>query len=61
MTQEYFPGGAVYEESILTTNKFSEEVCVPISQISELQEEPYNWGDVMVVSFNDETKGEKNA
>lgn len=60
MTQEYYPGGAVHEESILTTDEFGEEVYVSITQIPELQSDPNHWGDAMVVSFKDEIKGEND-
>lgn len=53
MNREHFPGGAIYEESIITVDENGEEVHVPLSQIPELQSEPYNWGDAMVVTFDD--------
>ncbi len=53
MSREHFPGGSVYEDSILTIDESGEEVRVPLSQISELKTEPYHWGDAMVVTFDD--------
>lgn len=58
MSKEYFPGGAVYEESILTVDEFGEEIYVPISQIPELKPDVYNWSDAMTVTFDE--KGESN-
>ena len=59
MSREYYPGGSVYEESILTVDEFGEEVRVPLSQIPELKQDPYNWGDAMVMTF-DENEGDDN-
>ncbi len=53
MSIEYFPGGSVYEESILTIDDNGEEIRIPISQIPELEVSPYNWGDAMVMTFDD--------
>ena len=53
MSIEHFPGGSVFEDAILTVNEVGEEVYVPISQISELEQNPYHWGDAMKVTFED--------
>lgn len=53
MSREHFPGGSVYEGSILTVNEFGEEIHIPLSQIPELKPDPYNWGDAMVMTFDD--------
>lgn len=53
MSIEFFPGGSVYEESILTIDKNGEEVYIPLSEIPELEQNPYPWGDAMYVTFDD--------
>lgn len=53
MSREYYPGGSVYEDSILTVDDNGEEVRVPLSQIPELEQNPYHWGDAMTVTFDD--------
>lgn len=53
MSSEYLPGGAVYEESILTVNEAGEEIYVPLSEIPDLAPDPYNWHDAMEMTFDD--------
>lgn len=59
MSVEHFPGGSVYEESVLTIDDNGEEVYVPLSEIEYLITSPYHWGDAMTVTF-DENEGEND-